>query len=177
MREGSRVKKPIIAAAMLTLVVLVAVAGPSPGNLRFRAMQEAIAQPSPTAADRDQILKILDQLADAGLRRDVSAMQPLYDPEYFHTNPDGSVMTLSEVYKSYQEPTIFHFDSQKTEERRMIVRPPLAVVNQVTVLHGTKEGAGPFTSRYRVTYVLRQRDGHWTVLNSHSSLLGITPGS
>jgi ketosteroid isomerase-like protein len=44
-------------------------------------------------------------------------------------------------------------------------------------LHG-KRGDEPFTSRYRVTYVLRMvPSGVWKIANSHSSLLGITPGT
>jgi hypothetical protein len=162
-----------------TLTVYLAVgSGESLREVTFqyrRLPEQKSRKPNSISGDSEQVLQTLDRLAQAGLRRDIQEMKELYDPEYFHTNSDGSVMELVDVLKSYQAPTPYRFNAQRAEERHIILQPPVAVVNQVVVLHGTKEGAGEFTSRYRVTYILRQSDSGWKVLNSHASLLGIQP--
>jgi ketosteroid isomerase-like protein len=126
-------------------------------------------------SSEQEVLAATDRLSSAGLHRDVTALKTLYSDDYFHTNPDGSVMTREEVLASYVSPTLFHFDSSEASSVRAITRGTFAVVNQILTLHGEKEGAGEFTARYRVTFVLeRQRTG-WKFVNSHSSLLGIDP--
>jgi ketosteroid isomerase-like protein len=122
-----------------------------------------------------EVLATLDKLSSAGIHRDVAALTQLYSDDYFHTNPDGSVMTREEVLASYKAPTIFHFDSSQASSQRLIVRGTFAVVNQILALHGEKQGVGKFTSRYRVTYVLEKQNAGWKFVNSHSSLLGIEP--
>ena len=122
-----------------------------------------------------EVLAVIEKLASAGMRRDVTALEQLYSGDYFHTNPDGSVMTRGEVLASYKAPTIFHFDSSQASSQRIVIRGTFAVVSQIFALHGEKEGAGKFTSRYRVTYVLEKQGTGWKFVNSHSSLLGIEP--
>lgn len=122
-----------------------------------------------------EVFAVIDKLSSAGLHRDVGALSQLYSDDYFHTNPDGSVMTREEVLASYKAPTIFHFDSSHATGQRLVIRGTFAVVNQTLALHGEKDGAGKFTSRYRVTYVLERQSTGWKFVNSHSSLLGIEP--
>ncbi|HSE50120.1 MAG TPA: nuclear transport factor 2 family protein [Terriglobales bacterium] len=126
--------------------------------------------------DRTDVLAALDRLNQAGLRRDAAALDRLYTEDYFHTNPDGSVMDRATVLESYRQPTQFTFSSSDADEEKVQLHGDTAVVNLRLTLHG-KRGEDPFTSRYRVTYVLRKEHGTWKVANSHSSLLGITPGT
>jgi len=125
----------------------------------------------PASADEAAARAAVERLGQAGLRRDVEALGRLYAPGYFHTNPNGSVMTLEETLASYRAPTDVRFDSSERDEERAVVRGGVAVVSNRTTLHGWR-GETPFTSRFRVTYVLVKEESGWKVLNSHSSLLG-----
>src|SRR5438067_6496896 len=120
-----------------------------------------------------RVVAVIDALNQAGVHRDVERLKSLYSAQYFHTNPDGSVMTLADVLASYRKPTPFKFDSSSADERRVIVpADDVAIVNERLSLHGRKDGS-PFVSHYRVTYVLVREVQGWKVINSHSSLLGI----
>jgi len=146
----------------------------------FRALLLSIALTSAVSgaagesrnSNEKQVLATIDALNQAGLRRDVARLKSLYSAQYFHTNPDGSVMTLADVLASYSKTTPFKFDSSSADERRVVVAADSAVVSERLSLHGRKDG-NPFVSRYRVTYVLVREGQRWKVINSHSSLLGI----
>ena len=125
------------------------------------------------ASPEREVISAVERLSAAGLRRDIGVLNQIYSEDYFHTNPDGSIMTRSEVFASYQVPTIFRFDSSTASALRVVVRGTFAIVNEVLALHGEKQGSGKFTSRYRVTYILEKQHGEWKVLNSHSSLIAI----
>jgi len=127
-------------------------------------------------AVRKEVLAAVSQVAAAGMRRDADALEKLYAPDYFHTNPDGSVMSRSEVLASYRSgETPFTFDRSEASDERVVLRGRFAVVNERVALHGEKKGSGKFASRYRVTYLLERSGGGWRVVNSHSSLIGIEP--
>jgi len=146
----------------------------------FRALLLSIALTSAVSgaagesrnSNEKQVLATIDALNQAGLHRDVERLKSLYSTQYFHTNPDGSVMTLADVLASYAKPTPFKFESSSADERRVVVAADSAVVSERLSLHGRKDG-NPFVSRYRVTYVLVREGQRWKVINSHSSLLGI----
>ncbi len=128
------------------------------------------------AEDRSPVFAVLDRLNAAGLKRDAAVLSQLYTDDYFHTNPDGSVMDRAAVLDSYRRPSQFTFSSSERNEERVTIEGDCAIVNLRLILHG-KRGEDAFTSRYRVTYLLRKQHGTWKVANSHSSLLGIIPGA
>ena len=119
-----------------------------------------------------QVVAVIDALNQAGLHRDVERLKSLYSAQYFHTNPDGSVMQLADVLASYAKPTPFKFESSSADERLVVLAGDAAVVSERLSLHGSKDGS-PFVSGYRVTYVLVREFPGWRVINSHSSLLEI----
>jgi ketosteroid isomerase-like protein len=120
-----------------------------------------------------ELKKVVAALRDAGLRRDVGALERLYAPNYYHINPDGSTMEREQVLDSYRRKAPMTFTSVEADEWRSILRSSFAVVSERTSLHGRTADGQPFISRYRVTYLLERRNGSWQVLNSHASLLGI----
>src|SRR5215468_12527606 len=87
------------------------------------------------SSEESNVLATLEKMHQAGLRRDIAAMQALYSPEYFHTNADGSIMTLAQVYDSYRAPTQYTFDSTNADEQHVIVHGNLAIVNERVSLH------------------------------------------
>ncbi len=115
-------------------------------------------------------LAFIDRLTDAGVRRDVAALQALYAPDYFHTNADGSVMTLAGVLESYAAPPPMTIVSSKHDEERVLTFSGAAVVSMRVTIGGLA-GQTPWTRRYRVTYVLSKEGGRWLAKNSHASLL------
>ncbi len=128
------------------------------------------------AERREQVFEVLDRRADAGLRRDVAAIDRVYSDDYFHTNPDGSLMDKAAVLASYRAPTEFKFTASSRSEERLQLNGDSAVVSELITLKGMRS-TDAFTSRYRVTSVLRRIRGQWKIVNSHASLLGITPGA
>lgn len=121
------------------------------------------------AARRD-VLAVIDRLAEAGIRRDVKAIERLYAEGYFHTNADGSVMTKAQVLESYRAPSDVRVETNRHDEDRVQVFGETAVVNSRVVYKGLA-GGEPFSRLYRVTYVLRKRGGAWQLVASHASLL------
>jgi len=139
--------------------------------------QSSNSMPGSSNASEVEVIKVLRRQAEAGIRRDVALIDEVLDPQYFHTNPDGSVMTRSQVLASYKVPTTFTFIDEKMEDVKVLMDgTDHAIVNAVVILTG-KRSEEPFTSRYRVTYLLRKSADAWKILNSHSSLLDITPRS
>lgn len=132
-----------------------------------------VPAPVPRADDRP-VLATIDALTVAGLKRDVAALDRLYAAAYFHTNPDGSVIERAAVLATYREPTRFTFTRSIRSDERVVVQRDFAVVNAVVTLHG-KRDEDPFTSKYRITYVLQRNRRGWQVVNSHATLLAIAP--
>lgn len=135
--------------------------------------QRPTAEKSPSAALTSEVLSAVKALQDAGLRRDVSALEQLYSTDYFHTNPDGSMMQREDVLASYRAAPDMSFSSSEDSEHKIIARKDFAVVNERLALHGKTAEGDPFISSYRVTYVLQRHGQRWQCINSHSSLLGI----
>ncbi|MEP7132046.1 MAG: nuclear transport factor 2 family protein [Acidobacteriota bacterium] len=130
------------------------------------------AAPAPDETGR--VVATVARLHEAGLRRDAAAMEKLYAPDYFHTNPDGSVMKLADVLASYRTDPKTTISSQQTSEQTVLLRDAFAVVTEKIALHGRTAEGDRFLSRFRVTYIL-ERGGsrsEWRVVNSHSSFLG-----
>ncbi|HEV8377151.1 MAG TPA: alpha/beta fold hydrolase [Candidatus Polarisedimenticolia bacterium] len=138
-----------------------------------RASQAASPEPSPGEARDDEVKAAVQALRDAGIRRDVEALERLYAPDYFHTNPDGSTMGRQQVLASYRSKPAMIFSSVEADEWTSILRGTFAVASERTALHGKTADGHPFISRYRVTYLLERRNGSWRFVCSHASLLGI----
>ena len=140
----------------------------------FTAALMTAAGASRATSDEREVRGALDRMADAGLRRDVAAMRSVYADRYFHTSPDGSVMDRAAVLASYEAPSPFAFSASRRSEERIALFGGCAVVNAIVTLEGTRSGQ-PFTSRYRITYVLVRAGRRWQIANSHVTLLGIDP--
>ena len=124
----------------------------------------------PHSGPARQVLAIVDQLTTAGVKRDVAALDKLYAQDYFHTNPDGTIMTKAEVLASYRTAPTATIDSDAHDQDRVQVHGNMAVVNSRVIIKG-RLGEQPFTRVYRVTHVLRRAAGRWLAANSHATLM------
>jgi pimeloyl-ACP methyl ester carboxylesterase len=146
-------------------------------NIGFMASGATTIAGQSSQGAKAEVLSLLNRQAEAGVRRDVTVMDEILDQEYFHTNPDGSMMSRTAVLESYRAATQFTFSEERLEDVKIVFAgDDMAIANAQVVLTG-KKGPDPFTSRYRVTYVVRRSGKSWRVLNSHSSLISIAPGS
>jgi len=145
------------------------------GFLRGLTGKSGVSSPKASAAgsESSDVKAAVEALRDAGLRRDVEALERLYTPDYFHTNPDGSTMVREQVLDSYRTKPEVTIISVEADEWKAILHGPFAVASERVALHGRSADGNPFVSRYRVTYVLERRGRSWCFVNSHSSLLGI----
>jgi 3-oxoadipate enol-lactonase len=123
-------------------------------------------------AERRKVMAVVKALRQAGLARDVEALERLYAPDYFHTNPDGSLMGRAQVLASYRGLPTLTVHSVEGDEPKVVLRGDFAVASERVALHGKTAEGRPFVSRYRVTYVLERRGSAWRFLNSHASLFG-----
>lgn len=117
-----------------------------------------------------EVLSVINQLTDAGLKRDVAVLERLYSDDYFHTNPDGSIMRRPDVIASYKAPPKATIDSSEHDEDILQIFRGAALVNSRVTIKG-KLGDQPFTRFYRITWVLRKSHGNWQVTNSHATLI------
>jgi ketosteroid isomerase-like protein len=118
-----------------------------------------------------EVIAFLDTLTSAGLNRDVAMLDRLYSDGYFHTNPDGSIMTKPQVLASYKAPPgAATIDSDQHDEDRVLIRGNVAVLNTRVILKGRFNGE-PYTRTYRITYVFEKRKGNWQAATSHATLI------
>lgn len=129
---------------------------------------------SSSAARKDnerEVLKTIDALAEAGMRRDLATIERLYSDDYFHTNADGSIMTKQDVLSFYRSASGGTIESNKHDEYRIQVHGAMAVVSVRVFIKGRTASGEAFARTYRVTYVLNKRRGLWQVTASHASLM------
>ncbi len=126
---------------------------------------------SSTDEEKAAVLQALDQMADAGIKRDADALSRIYSENYFHTNANGSIMERAEVLASYKTPSPMTFKTNQRDEYRFQLFADAAVVSNRVTLSGTRQDGSEFTSRFRTTTVLVKVNGRWTIVNSHASFL------
>jgi ketosteroid isomerase-like protein len=144
---------------------------------RFACLSLVLAGSVLSAAERDafqkeDVLAVVSDLMDAGLRRDVARIEKLYPDGYFHTNPDGTVMKREDVLAAYTAPAPLRPAPEAQSREDDIVRriaSDTAIVNSRVILKGHAAGEA-WERRFRVTWVLVRAATRWQVVNSHASL-------
>src|ERR1043165_837584 len=149
--------------SLIVIVLVLSVSPHAPGQGRGKTRS--------AVADERAVRAVIAALSDAGMRRDVAAIDRIYADEYFHTNADGSVMTKEQVLASYRAPARAAFDANEHTEDRVRLYGDAAVVSGTVTLKG-RTNDQPFVRTWRVTYVLVRRSGRWQIVASHASILG-----
>jgi ketosteroid isomerase-like protein len=121
--------------------------------------------------DEREVLKTIDALAEAGMKRDLATIERLYSDDYFHTNADGTIMTKRDVLSFYRNASGGTIESNKHDEDRIQVHGAMAVVSTRVAIKGRSAEGQAFALTYRVTYVLNKGRGSWQVTASHASLM------
>jgi ketosteroid isomerase-like protein len=147
------------------LIVMALVVAASP-----QALSRSAGGAKSAAKDERAVRAVIAELADAGMRRDVAAIDRIYAAGYFHTNADGSVMTKEQVLASYRAPAQAAFESNEHAEDRVELYGDAAVVGGTVTLKGRMNDQ-PFVRKWRVTYVLVRRAGRWQIVASHASVV------
>lgn len=118
----------------------------------------------------EEVIAFLDALTSAGLKRDVATLTRLYADDYFHTNPDGSLMTKAQVLESYRESPKGVIESSQHDEDRVWVHGNVAFVNTRVTIKGRFNGE-PYVRQWRVTYLFEKLKGQWRAVTSHATLI------
>jgi ketosteroid isomerase-like protein len=121
-----------------------------------------------------EVIAFLDALTEAGLKRDVATLDRLYSANYFHTNPDGSIMTKQQVLASYKAPPTAVIEADRHDEERVWIRGSVAFVNTRVTIRGRFNG-NPYERQYRITYLFEKLKGGWRAVTSHATLILQTP--
>lgn len=117
-----------------------------------------------------EVIAFLDSLTAAGLKRDVATLDRFYADNYFHTNPDGSIMTKEQVLASYKAPPTAVIESSQHNEDKVWVSGNVAFVNtRVTIKGKLKDDS--FERQYRITYLFEKVKGSWHAVTSHATLI------
>lgn len=122
------------------------------------------------AKTEKEAIAFLDALTEAGLRRDVAALDRFYADDYFHTNADGSIMTKAQVLASYKAPATAVIESDRHDEDRVLIRGNVALVNTRVTIRGRIDN-NPYERQWRVTYLFEKTRTGWRAVNSHASLI------
>jgi len=117
-----------------------------------------------------EVIAFLDTLTEAGLKRDVAALDRLYAPDYFHTNPDGSLMTKEQVLASYKAPPTAVIESNRHDEDKVWIRGSVAFVNTRVIIKG-RFNDQPYERQYRITYLFEKMKSGWRAVTSHATLI------
>lgn len=117
-----------------------------------------------------EVLSIIDNLIEAGLKRDVNVIDRLYSDDFFHTNPNGSIMTKEQVIALYKSAPTATIESSRHDEDKVRIYGKMAIVNNRATIKGMADNQ-PFERLYRVTYFLRKKGKTWQIVASHSSLI------
>lgn len=117
-----------------------------------------------------EVIAFLDALTEAGLQRDVTALDRLYSDDYFHTNPDGSIMTKQQVLASYRVPPTAVIEADRHDEDRVWARGRVAFVNTRVTIRGRFDG-NPYERQYRITYLFEKTKAGWRAVTSHATLI------
>ena len=139
-------------------------------GLMAAALNASLVSGAHRGTSREQVLAVLEQRADAGRRRDVTAFDRLYADDYFHTNADGSVMDKAAVLASYRAPATLDHVASTTVTERLHLYDDCAVVSELATVSGVRDGE-PVATRFRTTTVLRRTKGQWHIVSSHASVL------
>ncbi|MFL6208684.1 MAG: nuclear transport factor 2 family protein [Pyrinomonadaceae bacterium] len=148
-----------------SMIVMALIVGPL-----LPALGQQASRSKSVAKDEQAVRAVIAALAEAGLRRDVAAIDRLYADDYFHTNADGSIMTKEQVLASYRAPAQATFESNEHTEERVQLHGTAAVVSGTVTLKGRMNNQ-PFVRTWRVTYVLSRRGGRWRIVASHASII------
>ncbi|MGI8919889.1 MAG: nuclear transport factor 2 family protein [Pyrinomonadaceae bacterium] len=129
------------------------------------------AKDSKGEKSKQQVLGVIRALAEAGMKRDVATIERFHSDDFFHTNADGSMMTKSEVLESYKATSTVRIESDEVDEEKAQLLGNVAVVSCRVTLKGRTADGRPFTTPFRVTYVLRKRGDNWKLTASHASVM------
>lgn len=122
-----------------------------------------------TKAEKE-VIAFLDALTSAGLKRDVTTLARFYTDDYFHTNPDGSLMTKAQVLESYKEAPKGVIESSQHDEDRVWIHGNVAFVNTRVTIKG-RFNDEPYVRQWRVTYLFEKLKGRWRAVTSHATLI------
>jgi len=118
-----------------------------------------------------EVLAFLDRLTEAGLKRDVKALNSLYSDTYFHTNGDGSIMTKAQVLDSYKAaPPAATIESDQHDEERVSLIGKVAYVNMRVTIKG-RIGPDPYLRQWRISYLCEKTKSEWHAVSSHATLI------
>lgn len=122
------------------------------------------------AETEKEAIAFLNALTEAGLKRDVAALDRFYADDYFHTNADGSIMTKAEVLASYKAPATAVIESDRHDEEKVLIRGNVALVNTRVTIRGRLDNK-PYERQWRVTYLFEKTGTGWHAINSHATLI------
>lgn len=137
---------------LITLTTLFAIAPFCPGL--------AIAKDS--GSTEQALIKIEQELTDGLIKKDTSAFERHLADNGVFTDPDGKVMTKSQLIADIKSGDL-KIDSSKIDDMKVHVFKDTAVVTYATADTGTYKGK-PITGRYRWTDTFVKNGGRWQIV-------------
>ena len=126
-----------------------------------------------SGGDEQALKRIENELTDAMLKGDASAVERHYAESFTFTTPDGQVMTKAQVVANVRTGAA-KFASSKFEEMRVQLYGDSAVVTALTTDKGTVSGVD-VSGRFRWTDVFVRSGGRWQLVAAHGTRVAGRP--
>ena len=141
---------------MKRILIVIALAAAAPALFLSQTQGKA-------GGDDERALRQIEQeLTDAMLKGDASAVERHYGDAFAFTTPDGEVMTKAQVVSNVKTGAA-KFESSKFEDMKVQVYGDSAVVTSLTTDKGTVNGVD-VSGRYRWMDVFVRRGGRWQLV-------------
>lgn len=144
--------------SVYTLVVLAALAWWPAGFAQSRK-----------DAEEKELVRLEEQFAEAGTRRDVEFLQRFLADDFLGHGVRGESLTKADVIGRFQLPG-YGVTAIKHEDIRVRVFGDCAVATARSVVTGTYEGRD-IGGQFHYLHVLLKRNGQWQVVAAHSTPL------
>lgn len=140
---------------MKRILIVIALAAAAPALF--------LTQTQGKAADDERALRRIEQeLTDAMLKGDASAVERHYADAFIFNTPDGEVMNKAQIVSNLKTGGA-KFESSNFEDMKVQVYGDSAVVTSLTTDKGTVGGVD-VSGRYRWMDVFVRRGGRWQLV-------------
>jgi ketosteroid isomerase-like protein len=123
-----------------------------------------------TCTHEDELRAQEATLLGAMRAHDLDALSRLLDREYVYTSGSGEVWGRERALQDFQDPT-FSLGQLEVELERILPLADAGIVTGRSRVAGTARGVS-VSGMYRFTRVWRRVNGEWTILATHTSLVG-----
>ncbi len=128
-----------------------------------------------THDNASQILALLQRWAEAELRGDVAALEPMLDADFLAVGPLGFMLT-KEQWLARHQPGELQYQELTAEDATVRPYGDAAIVVFAQPQRATYKGNEVPGNKFRATLIAVRREGRWVIAGLHLSPIAQPPG-